>query len=42
MGFEEFEELFGKTLTVKKEERIFEGKKYGKRKNIGLFIMKVE
>jgi hypothetical protein len=41
-GFEEFEELFGKTLTVKKEERIFEGKKYGKRKNIGLFIVKVE
>jgi len=41
-GFKEFDELFGKTLTVKKEERIFEGKKYGKRKNVGLFIMKVE
>ena len=34
-------ELIGKTLTIRKEERVFTGK-FGKRKNIGLFIIKVQ
>ena len=40
-GYHNFEELYGKTVTIKKEERFFEGK-FGKRKNIGLFLTKVE
>ena len=40
-GYKDFEELYGKTVTLKKEERLFEGK-FGKRKNIGLFLVKVE
>lgn len=40
-GFKEFEELFGKTITVKKEERLFETSS-GKRKNAGLFIVGIK
>lgn len=42
LNFTTFEELYGKHITVKKEERVFEGKQFGKRKNVGLFIVKVE
>ena len=34
-------ELIGKTITIRKEERVFTGK-FGKMKNIGLFIIKVQ
>ena len=40
-GYVDFDELERKTLTLKKEERLFEGK-FGKRKNTGLFVTKVE
>ena len=40
-GFKTFDELFGKSITVKREERLFETKS-GKRKNIGLFIVGIK
>ena len=41
-NFETFEELYGKHITIRKEERVFEGKQFGKRENVGLFIVKVQ
>ena len=41
-GYSDFGQLNDKKITIKKEEREFEGKKIGKRKNVGLFIIKVE
>ena len=40
-GYVDFGELFGKTITVRKEERLFDTK-LGKRKNIGLFIVGIK